>query len=298
MPDTSPALMIAAILPLIVGIVLLVLRQRMARQLKEMEARLQSEIDARKKVSTLLMDQQVASSRAAQRVGMAHEAAEKLIGERDAIREQLQALHVKTERMTAELTWARNAVADAGAERHDLSQKLSKATQAATAAQDNIARGSESISQAQQEAELLRKQVADLQKQGAQHQKQAADLQKQTDVLERQVTALRTELATEKLEADKGTEAVQTVIELELEAKEARNALDATATEVRALNAELRAAKEREKALEQELANAPKQAPTDDGVVSALEADTYLNRGQRETLRMMYEKFTSKVAKR
>lgn len=298
MPDTSPALMIAAILPLIVGIVLLVLRQRMARQLKEMEARLQSEVDARKKVSTLLMDQQVASSRAAQRVGMAHEAAEKLIGERDAIREQLQALHVKAERMTAELAWARNAVADAGAERHDLSQKLSKATQAATAAQDNIARGSESISQAQQETELLRKQAAELQKQGAHHQKQAAELQKQTAVLERQVTTLRAELAAAKLEAEKGAEAVQAVIELETEAREARHALDATATEVRALNAEIRASKDREKALEQELANAPKQAPTGDGVVSALDADTNLNRGQRETLRMMYEKFTSKVAKR
>lgn len=298
MPATSPALMIAAILPLIVGIVLLVLRQRMARQLKETEARLQSEIEARKKVSTLLMDQQVASSRAAQRVGMAHEAAEKLIGERDAIREQLQALHVKAERMTAELAWARSAVADAGAERHDLSSKLSKATQAAAAAQDNAARGSESISQAQQEAELLRKQAADLQKQGAQHQKQAADLQKQAAGLERQVTELRAQLATAKVEAEKSAEAVQAVIELETEAKEARQALDATAAEVRALSAEIRAGKDREKALEQQLASAPAQAPTGDGVVSALDADPYLNRGQRETLRMMYEKFTSKATKR
>jgi predicted nucleic acid-binding Zn-ribbon protein len=270
----------------------------MARQLRETEARLQSEVEARKRISTQLMDQQVASSRAAQRVGMAHEAAEKLIGERDAIREQLQALHVKTERMTAELTWARSAVAEAGAERHDLSSKLSKATQAANAAHDNLARGSESITQAQQEAELLRKQVADLQKHGAQHQKQAADLQKQTAGLERQLTALRAELAAAKVEAEKGNEAVQAVIELETEAKEARQKLDATAAEVRALTAEIRTAKDREKALEQELASAPKQAPGGDGVVGALEADAYLNRGQRETLRMMYEKFTAKAPKR
>ncbi len=33
-------------------------------------------------------------------------------------------------------------------------------------------------------------------------------------------------------------------------------------------------------------------------VVAALDADPGLNRGQKETIRMMYDKFTSKVGKR
>ena len=303
MPATSPALMIAAFLPLFLAIVLLVLRQRMAAQLKNAQTQLWTEVEARKRMSVQMMDHQVASSRAEHRVGMAHEAAEKLIVERDSIREQFQALHVKAERMNAELTWTRNAVAEAGAERHDLSTRLTKATQLATAAQEELARGSDTVARAQQEAlawaeeaDRWKQQLADLQRQGSQQQQQVSMLQTQLVDLQSQLFAAQRESQTSK-------GVLQTSAQHEAEIKEAYRALDASAAEIRTLGAELRAAKEREKALGEDLTRTTKQSiapPPEktDGVVGALEADANLNRGQRETLRMMYEKFTSRAVKR
>lgn len=79
-------------------------------------------------------------------------------------------------------------------------------------------------------------------------------------------------------------------------AKEVKSLRDASST----LESELAAAKERLTKAEAELAEerskvqTPAAAPSGGDVLAALDADTLLNRGQKETIRMTYNQFTAK----
>ena len=95
--------------------------------------------------------------------------------------------------------------------------------------------------------------------------------------------------------------------ELEDIVSQARAAIAATSTvaELEQVKAELEAEIQKRVEAEQRAAasaaspaspSGPAKGGTS-GVIAALEADPGLNRGQRETIRMMYDKFTAKSSK-
>lgn len=166
--------------------------------------------------------------------------------------------------------------------------------------------------------ELAEKKVAELETQARTN----SASQDKLDVLERDLQASRTkvealekkiegEVRLRKTAEDERNAAKASVAALESKQREAERAkaqlVEAQAKEVKTLRdasatfeAELATAKERLAKTEEELAaerskvQTPAGAPSGGDVLAAIEADTFLNRGQKETIRMTYNQFTAK----
>jgi chromosome segregation ATPase len=182
------------------------------------------------------------------------------------------ALKAENERLTSELEAAQVEAVEAEEKRQEAQAQLDMQrrhdeTKAHTE-RNELDERARKLAIAQQEAADLRKALAQAQ----------AGTKKQAE--------LSAEAARAKQALAEAAQAKQALADA-ARAKQDAAALQAKVT---ALQAELAAALSAPKA--------PEKTAAPEGVIAALEADSKLNRGQRETIRMMYDQFTRAVSKR
>lgn len=193
------------------------------------------------------------------------------------------ALKAENERLTSELEAAQVEAVEAEEKRQEAQAQLDMQrrhdeTKAHTERKELDERARK-LAIAQQEAADLRKALAQAQ----------AGTKKQAE--------LSAEAAQAKQALADAARAKQALADAEARVELSRGELTAAKQDAAALQAKVTA-------LQAELAaalsapKAPEKTAAPEGVIAALEADSNLNRGQRETIRMMYDQFTRAVSKR
>lgn len=250
------------------------------------------------------------------------EARKKLLEEREQ-REQmrLELVHTRTA-SEKDLAAAKKQATDASAAREELEAAKTKHATERDALQTELEQARAALADRTNAEELAQKTIRELAEQVAAGQTGAAATEDKLSALSRELKNAQTEVSTlqKKLETDarlrkaaederNAAKASVAAIESKLrEAEKATKALEATHAQALqaarvALEADLKAATDRVAQVEAELTAERSKvqtpaAPSGGGgggdVLSALDADPYLNRGQKETIRMTYNQFTAK----
>ena len=285
---------VVAVVALIVAVLSTIQRRKLAAELASVRKDSAQEL-SKQKASLGLFDQGADEGK-------------KAIAILAEVQAALTARDAELDALTAELGAARTA--EAKARTKSAEETRARAAAEANAAQEieDLRRASEAaqgearavskvlVDEARQRKEVelqLDRELAKAQSQAA-GAAQNAGLQGQIRALEAAAAAPQKEFAAVRKEADEARAAVK----------------GAPAAEV-AARTEADEARARVKALEEESARAAaapapaapgggESAPAGEGggVALAIDSDAALNRGQKETLRMMYDRFTSKAAKR
>lgn len=311
---TSEAIVIAALG--LLGAALSLSGLRLAVLLRRMRERLIAEFEARERLTAQIGEIGAARARAAE----AREASEALRrdvahakGEASSFREQIEQLKMDLLRASA-------TASDAMSKRVELEARVASLTAVADATERSLHEHAEFGSRARDEASSanervtrLEKQLADTQKKLAVSQSEGArlsDLASKAELGARangvaadEARALRAELdrarsAREESEASLKKSVGAAEGELQKARAELAQARSALAEETQKReDAERRAAAVPASLSPASLTSASAPKPGVSAVAAALDIDPALNRGQRETLRMMYDKFTAKTGK-
>lgn len=302
MPEMFLALSpVIAPVALIVAVLLLIQRRRLKAELA----------DARWNAALALSKQKASQGPLDQDAGEGKKAAV-LVAEAQAA---LAARDAELDTLTAEIGEARTAEAKART-------KSAEETRARAAAETHAAQEIEELRRvseaAQAEARAVSKVLVDearqrkevellLDRERAKAQNVAAG-EAQTAGLQGQIRALETAAATKQKELEAALAAKQKEFasarkeadEARADANGARTAEGEAQARVKALEDERAHAAAAAEAAAAEAGGATATASTGEGVgvAVAIDTDPALNRGQKETLRMMYDRFTSKTAKR
>jgi chromosome segregation ATPase len=306
---SSEALVIAALG--LTGALLSIVGLRLATQFRKMRSRLLAELEVRDKLTGQLNELPTARARASE----AREAAEAL--RRDLAQSKAEAASLKDhiERLKMDLLRATATASDAVTKCSEVEARNAALISAAEKAEsrlhdhsDLIARIRNDAGAAAERATRLEKQLQEAQKRLSAAQTETAKLSKAASRADADAKAAETaseELRSLKLEIERARAKLG-----EAEHK-ARKLHEAAASEASTLQEELdrtkaelaQEAQKREEAERRASSVSTNTAPMDapklgaSAVVAALDADPSLNRGQRETIRMMYDKFTAKSGK-
>jgi len=273
----------------LVGAILSIAGLRLSGQLRQVRTRLLAEVDAREKQGQRLAELDALRGRAVE----ARDLADGLRREVSGARSEITALKEQIEQQKVDLLRANAAASDAMKKRSEMEAKLAELTAAAEAADHTL---HDNVKAARERASLLEKQLLEAQKKLATAQAEGAKLTRSTSKAEADARAAA-EAAGHEARA------------LRVEAEEQRVALEAAWGEARALAVELDQVKAELEAEALKRIEAEQRAAGSGtspvsaggsgkgGVIAALEGDPGLNRGQRETIRMMYDKFTAKTGK-
>jgi DNA repair exonuclease SbcCD ATPase subunit len=274
-----------ALVSLLLNVLLSVMRRQSARELATARKNLAQEREGKDRVAGEMLRRETARAAAEKEA----EAAKK---EASAAKKDAEAAQNEIARLTLEIS----ALGEARARVATLEAELVRATEerdAARAAQEESARMLQTRGQAEQAA--LRK-IEELGKAAEAGRGEVAASAKKLEGEARLRKAAETERAALAAQIDKLQTEARALAE---EAKSAR-------ARAEGFEADLRAARELGQKLDQEIAAMRAQAavatpapPTaapvsGQGLLAALDADTVLNRGQKETIRMTYQQFTAK----
>jgi chromosome segregation ATPase len=303
----SPESLIIAALGL-VGALLSIAGIRVAGQLRKMRARLVTELDIRERLTNQLGELDAARGRAAE----ARDIADGLRREVSQTKGEVAAHKEQIERLKVDLLRANAVASDATTKRGELEAKIAALTAAAEAAEDRFHDHADLVSRARDEAGVRGEQVSKLEKQIQDLQKKLAAAQGESARLSKAAIKAEADAKAAGASSEVGLRALQAELEraksslADADTKH-RKILEAISDEARVLREELDQVKvklvEETKKREEAEARPAKQTgsvPPMSGlsaVAAALDTDPALNRGQRETLRMMYDKFTSKTGK-
>jgi chromosome segregation ATPase len=274
-----------ALVSLLLNVLLSVIRRQTARELATVRKNLAQEREGKDRVAGEMLRRETARAAAEKEA----DAAKK---EASAAKEQAEAAQGEIARLTQELATLGEVKIRVAALEADLT-RVSDERDAARAAQQEAARMIETRGQAEQVAQRKLEELGRLAEAG--RGEAAANAKK----LESEAK-LRKAAETERAGLLAKLEKLQS--EARALAEEARTAR----TRAEGLEADLRAAREQGQKLDQEIAAMraqpavatpapPTAAPVSgEGLLAALDADTTLNRGQKETIRMTYQQFTKK----
>jgi chromosome segregation ATPase len=305
---SAEALVIAALG--LLGALLSMVGLRLAVQLRRMRSRLLAELEVREKLTSQVGELGAVRSRAAE----ARDAAEGLRRDLSQSKGEVSALRDQVERVKMDLLRANAVASDAMSKRIELEARVASLYSAAEVTERRLQEHADLVVQARDEASAaverasrFETQLLDAQRKLAQSQADAAKLSKSAGRAEmdaKAASAASEEVRSLRAELERAKSALA-----EADAKQ-KKALEAAQGEARRLQGELeqvkaKLAEEAQKREEAERRVSSGSIPPPMGgakgggspVVAALDSDPALNRGQRETLRMMYDKFTAKTGK-
>jgi colicin import membrane protein len=243
------------------------------------------------------------------------EARKKLLEEREqreAMRVEL--VHVRTA-SEKDLAAAKKQATEAKSARTELEEKHAKLEEEQTSLRRDLDEARTKLEQRTAADEVATKKIAELEERvlagqsGARaHEDKLAALSGELETARGKTAALEKKIEGEvrlrKSAEDERNSVKATLTKVEGQQRDADRAkaalVETHAKEVQALQDELKTAKDQvvqlEGELEAERSKVQTAAPPATGgdVLSALDADPYLNRGQKETIRMTYNQFTAK----
>lgn len=243
------------------------------------------------------------------------EARKKLLEEREqreAMRVEL--VHVRTA-SEKDLAAAKKQATEAKSARTELEEKHTKLEEEQTSLRRDLDEARTKLAQQTAADEVATKKIAELEERvlagqtGARaHEDKLAATTRELETarakIEAQEKKIEGEVRLRKSAEDERNSVKATLTKVEGQQREADRAkaalVETHVKEVQALQDELKTAKEQVVQLEGEIAaerskvQTAAPAATGGDVLSALDADPYLNRGQKETIRMTYNQFTAK----
>jgi chromosome segregation ATPase len=310
---SSEALVIAALGFL--GALLSFVGLRLAAQLRQLRNRLLAELEVREKLVYQLSELDALRSRAID----AREAAEQSRREIGQAKGEISGHKEQIERLKVDLLRANAVASDGNVKRGELEAKIAELNAAAEDAQSRLHDHADLVTRVQGEAGARGEQAAKLEKQLQEAQRKITTSQAESMRLSKLVSKTEADAKAASAASETGLRALQAELErakaslVDADTKH-KSILEAISDEARVLREDLdqvkaKLAEETKKREEAELraggpgslragpASVPPQSGVGGAVVAALDADAALNRGQRETLRMMYDKFTAKTGK-
>jgi chromosome segregation ATPase len=311
---SSEALVIAALGFL--GALLSFAGLRLSAQLRQLRNRLMAELEVREKLLHKLNELDAVRGRAVE----ARDAAEGFRREVTQAKSDISVHKEQIERLKVDLLRANAVASDGNVKRGELEAKIAELTAAADAAQSRLHDHADLVTRVQDEAGARGEQVAKLEKQLQEAQRKVTTAQAESMRLSKLVSKAETDARSAGAASETGLRALQAELErakaslVDADTKH-KSILEAISDEARVLREDLDQVKaklgeETKRREEAELragaggsmrpgaalGSVPPQSGTG-AVLAALDADGLLNRGQRETIRMMYEKFTAKTGK-